>query len=130
MLSNSSPKPVAPPAAAPRVLLVEDELLVRMIIADTLRDSGYAVIEAFNGDEAISILAAGAPIDLVITDVRMPGSADGLDVLHFVRRTRPELPVVVTSGHLEPRLAQVGGAVRFLPKPCNLNLIVDTVHAP
>jgi len=116
-------------ADAPRVLLVEDEFLIRMVIADHLRECGFAVVEACNGDEAIAILSTGAHMDLVFTDVRMPGSADGLAVLSFVQQSRPNLPVIVTSGHLEADLAGAAGAVRFLAKPCLLEVIVSAFHA-
>ena len=110
------------------MLLVEDEILIRILVADCLRETGFSVIEAFNGDEAMAILSAGVSIDLVLTDVRMPGSSDGLDVLHFVRRTRPGVPVILTSGHLDPGLVPEGAA-RFLPKPYSLERIVDAAHA-
>ncbi|WP_309627310.1 response regulator [Brevundimonas sp.] len=115
--------------ASPRVLVVEDEFLIRMLVADHLRDAGFTVVEAFNGDEAIAILTSGVPIDLVFTDVRMPGAADGLELLAFVKRTRPGLPVLMTSGHLEPELAYAGGAQRFLSKPCDPDLIVNAIQA-
>jgi DNA-binding NtrC family response regulator len=116
-------------ARAPRVLVVEDEFLVRMVIADRLREAGFTVIEAFNGDEAIAILASGASVDLVLTDVRMPGTADGIAVLSFVKQTCPEVPVVVTSGHLEAEIAYEEGAIHFLPKPCALDAIVEAMRA-
>lgn len=115
------------PAEAPRVLIVEDEFLIRMLIADHLREIGYTVIEAFNGDEAIAILKTGAPFDLVFTDVRMPGTSDGMAVLEFVRQTRPELPVLVTSGHLNPDLAHAAGASGFLNKPCELDTVTAAI---
>ena len=116
-------------ADGPRVLVVEDEFLIRMLVADHLRDAGFIVIEAFNGDEAISLLTAGVPIDLVFTDVRMPGAADGMDLLSFIKRTRPDLPVLMTSGHLEPELAYSGGAERFLPKPCDPDFVVAAIQS-
>lgn len=126
-------KDVAAPGL-PRVLVVEDEFLIRMLVADHLRDAGFTVIEAFNGDEAIAILTTGAPIDLVFTDVRMPGAADGMALLAFIKRTQPDLPVVMTSGHLEPELAYAGGARRFLDKPCDPDFVVAAIrtalHAP
>lgn len=120
----------APQAASmPRVLVVEDEFLIRLLVADHLREAGFTVVEAFNGDEAIAILNAGALIDLVFTDVRMPGAADGMALLGFVKRTRPDLPVLMTSGHLEPQLAYAGGAAEFLPKPCDPEAVIDAVRA-
>lgn len=128
MKSNTMTDDAADATDRPRVLLVEDEFLIRILVADHLRDAGFTVLEAMNGDEAISILSAGADIDLVFTDVRMPGDADGMDLLAFVRRTRPELPVLMTSGHLEPALAYAGGAVAFLDKPCDLDVVVKALR--
>lgn len=117
------------PAQASRVLLVEDEFLIRMLIADHLRDAGLTVVEAINGDEAIEILMSGALIDLVYTDVRMPGSADGMAVLGFAKRTRPNMPVLMTSGHLAPERAYACGAERFLAKPCDVDFVVAAIQA-
>lgn len=111
-------------AGAPRVLVAEDEFLIRMLVADHLREAGFTVVEASSGDEAIAILKAGAFFDLVFTDVRMPGSVDGMALLDFVKRTQPAVPVFVTSGHLEPRLAYSRGADRFISKPCDLDQMV------
>ena len=129
MQSNSMQDTAEHAADTTRILLVEDEFLIRMLVADHLRASGFAVVEAFNGDEAIAILKSGARFDLVFTDVRMPGSTDGLALLGFIRAAHPDLPVLMTSGHLEPHLAYAGGAVRFLPKPCDLDIVVDELRA-
>lgn len=112
-----------------RVLIAEDEFLIRMVVADHLRDAGFTVIEASSGDEAIAILQTGAGFDLVFTDVRMPGSADGMVLLDFVKRTRPDVPVLMTSGHLEPGLAFSKGARQFFSKPCDLEELVLALHA-
>lgn len=100
-----------------RLLVVEDELLIRMLIADVLRDAGYEVIEAVSGDEALDILKAGVVVDLVLSDVQMLGSTDGLALLGFVRKNLAALPVILTSGHLAPKIALAEGAVNFLVKP-------------
>ncbi len=92
-------------------------MLIRMLVADVLRDAGYEAIEAISGDEAIDILRAGVAVDLVLSDVRMPGSTDGLALLAFVRQNLAELPVILTSGHLSPEIALAEGAVKFLAKP-------------
>jgi len=122
----SSQAPAA--AEAPRVLVAEDEFLIRMLVADHLRDAGFTVVEASSGDEAIAILKAGAVFDLVFTDVRMPGSVDGMGLLDFVKRTQPAVPVLVTSGHLEPHLAYSRGAEHFISKPCDLDQMVVAFH--
>lgn len=121
MKLNTTPDHVRAAAGEPRILVVEDEFLIRILVADHLRDAGFVVVEALCGDEAIAILQSGAEIDLVFTDVQMPGSTDGMDLLAFVKRTRPDLPVLMTSGHLEPHIAYASGALRFLPKPFDMD---------
>jgi DNA-binding NtrC family response regulator len=110
------------------VLLVEDELLIRMIVSDELRDAGYHVIEAANGDEALVIFTSKVSVDLIISDVRMPGALDGIGLLAIVRRTSATLPVIITSGHLDPEVALADGATRFLAKPYAMELILGAVR--
>jgi CheY-like chemotaxis protein len=87
-----------PSDQAPTVLVVEDEMLVRMGVASYLRDCGYRVIEAGNGDEAVSVLKTDARIDVVFTDITMPGTLNGFALAQWVRRERPEVRVILTSG--------------------------------
>ena len=85
------------------------------------------MIEAVNADQALEALQSTARVDLVVSDVRMPGSLDGLGLLALIRVTYPTLPVILTSGHIEPALATAEGAVQFLAKPYALNVVVDAV---
>lgn len=117
------------PATPIRVLVVEDEFLIRMIASDHLREVGFTVVEACSGDEAIAILKSGVSIDLVFTDVRMPGATDGLSLLAYVKATQPGLPVVVTSGHLPPAQALTNGAAGFLSKPCGLDVMTEALQS-
>jgi len=87
------------------VLIVEDEVLIRMLLSEALRQEGYAVVEAATADEALSVLESSSSPDVLITDVRMPGSIDGFELAAYVRRTKPELKVIITSGHASPDLA-------------------------
>jgi CheY-like chemotaxis protein len=109
------------------VLIVEDEILIRMLLSEALRQEGYAVIEAANADEAFIVLRATPNPDVLITDVRMPGTVDGFGLAAFVRRTRPELKVIITSGHAGPDGA-LGLADAFLPKPYELSAIVRRIR--
>jgi DNA-binding NtrC family response regulator len=109
-------------------LLVEDEFLIRTIVADDLRGRGYRVIEAVNADEALVIIEASLP-DLVITDVRMPGSMDGLEMLVIIKKEHPDLPVIVMSGHLEAGLAIADGAAIFISKPFDPDALVDAADS-
>lgn len=124
MKFNAMPRQDLARLDLPRILVVEDEFIIRLHISDYLRDFGYTVSEASSGDEALVILAAGADFDIVYTDVRMPGRTDGLALLDFIRRTRPGVVVVVTSGHLHPSLAMAAGAAGFIAKPCEPEMIV------
>jgi CheY-like chemotaxis protein len=90
-----------PAARMPRVLVVEDEALVRMAVADSLELAGFKVVEASTGDEAVSLLSRDTPaIDLVFTDVRMPGSIDGFALNVWVRQHCPAIPVFLASGDI------------------------------
>lgn len=127
----SSDTPHGAPFARTRrcILVVEDELLIRFMLSEELREAGYDAIEACNADEALAVLKSSVRVDLVISDVRMPGSLDGLGLLTFVRATRPTLPVIMISAHLEPRLAIDHGATQFLAKPFKLGEVLDMVRA-
>lgn len=126
----SSDTPFGAPAAAPvkRILLVEDELLIRLVVGEELRDAGYDVVECFNADEALILLKSGVGFDLIVSDVRMPGAVDGMGLLAWVRNSHAALPVILTSGHLEPTVALLGGAARFLAKPYSLDVVISAVR--
>ena len=82
----------------PRVLLVEDEFLIRLTLADALADEGCEVLEAGTGDEALTVLDNGTELALLITDVRLPGGVDGLRLAHAARSREPALPVLFMTG--------------------------------
>jgi CheY-like chemotaxis protein len=85
----------------PVILLVEDDVLVRFTTADILREGGFDVLEAVDASEALALLTTGHPLDLVITDIRMPGRMDGVQLTAVIKNTRPNLPVALFSSHLE-----------------------------
>ena len=92
-------EPEAAPQAAPaRILVVEDDPLIRFAIAEALRDLGASVVEAATADEAWQYLTGGEPVDVIFTDYRMPGSMTGAELAVRVRGQFPALEVVVTSG--------------------------------
>ena len=119
--------PAASGITARVVLVVEDEWIIRMHVVDVLRERGWRVVEAVDGDEAVEFLQSGAAVDLIFTDVRMPGAIDGLALLAFARRTRPHVPVVVSSGHLDPHTAIDAGAAAFVIKPYLLDVVATIV---
>lgn len=93
---NSVGEPVAAPP--PTILVVEDDVLVRNLVAAYLRECGFDVIEANSADEAIRVLQADVAVDIVFSDIQMPGSMDGFGLVRWVRRERPRLKVILTSG--------------------------------
>ena len=86
------------PASRPTVLVVEDEVLIRMAVSDYLRECGFHVVEAGSADEAIEILKSDTAVDIVFSDVNMPGKMDGFGLAQWIRRERPQLKVILTSG--------------------------------
>jgi DNA-binding NtrC family response regulator len=110
------------------VLIVEDEILIRMMLADALRDADFEVIEAADAEEAFDVMHGLPDLDVLVTDVRMPGSVDGFELAAYVRRAKPDVKVIITSGHAGPNGA-IGLADAFLPKPYELTAMVNRVGA-
>ncbi|WP_421993767.1 response regulator transcription factor [Roseococcus sp.] len=105
-----------------RILVVEDEILTRFSLAHWLRDQSHEVMEAGTGDEAAGMLNSIPQIDLVITDIEMPGQVDGLGLARQVRDTRAGLPVILVSARDEgPEIARLAAA--FFRKPYDLNRV-------
>jgi CheY-like chemotaxis protein len=99
------------------VLIVEDELLLRMDATDMIEAAGFEVIEAGNADEAIEVLESRRDITVVFTDIQMPGSMDGLKLARAVRGRWPPIKIVATSGHVEVSETDLPEGGRFLAKP-------------
>ncbi|GAC1339643.1 MAG: response regulator [Candidatus Dormibacteria bacterium] len=114
----------------PRVLVVEDDPLVRRLLHRCLESGGYEVIQAEDGIQAIRLLSVGEPLDLVVTDQQMPG-ADGIAVITAAHRVDPNLPcVIITALHdldLAMR-AMAAGAVNFIPKPFKREHLLTVVN--
>jgi two-component system, response regulator PdtaR len=111
------------------VLVVEDEALVRVAIADDLRDAGFTVLEAGNADEAIRMLNANPSIRVLFTDIDMPGSMDGLKLSAFVHDRWPPVRIIVTSGKTRPTAGQIPDAGVFMPKPYTPNRVVEAIRS-
>jgi CheY-like chemotaxis protein len=76
------------------IMIVEDELLLRLDLANQLHSAGFEIIEAQSGDEAVKILATNIDVDLILTDIRMPGQVDGLGLVSFVKRQERRIKVI------------------------------------
>lgn len=102
------------------VLVVEDEVVVRMSVAAYLRDCGYQVVEAKTADEAMAVLGTQTKIDVVFSDILMPGSMDGLALSRWLHRVQPQIKVLLTSAIV--RNTEIAGQLwaddtGMLPKP-------------
>jgi DNA-binding NtrC family response regulator len=107
-----------------RILVVEDEPLIRLLVADCLRDEGITVIEAATADEAWNILATELAVDLIFTDHRMPGTMTGLELAAKVKAQYPNLPVVMMSGACDGR----GFSGKLFQKPYPILEVVDELR--
>ena len=111
------------------ILVVEDEVLIRLVIAEYLRECGYKVHEAAHAEEAIAVLQAPeVSIDIVFSDVVMPGSMDGFGLSRWVRDNHPEIEVLLTSSI--DRSADLAGMLRGGPlarKPIEPHGVVDRI---
>ncbi|KQZ73281.1 hypothetical protein ASE06_12835 [Sphingopyxis sp. Root214] len=110
---------------AQTILVVEDEILIRFILADSLRDIGYQVLEAGDGAEGLNILSSGQAVDLIVTDVRMPGEVDGMELTRRSKLLVPGRPVIVCSAHLFK--SESFPADEFLAKPYSIAALADVI---
>lgn len=108
----------------PLVLVVEDEVLLSDIIADELEDAGYRVITSVTGEEGLTILEGPDPVELLFTDIRLPGKVDGWRLAEAARHLRPGLPIVYATGYTLEQPREVPGS-RFLTKPYRPSTVVQ-----
>src|SRR5205807_10006373 len=99
------------------VLVVEDEMLLRMRVVDMVEDAGFTSVEAVNADEAVAILESRSDIALLLTDIQMPGSMDGLKLAHAVHERWPPIRIILVSGQLRPASIDIPADSRFFGKP-------------
>ncbi len=98
-------------------LVVEDEPLLRFDLAQSLETEGYKTFEAADASEAIAVLEAHSEIRVVFTDIQMPGTMDGLELSHYVRKRWPPTIIVVSSGRCTPSSEEMPSGARFMAKP-------------
>lgn len=111
------------------VLVVEDEIFIRMVAIDALEDSGFTILEAGNAREALNVLEETPDVALIFTDINMPGDIDGLDLAAAVANRWPDIEIIVTSGGVRLREADIPDAGKFLPKPYATKQLIDLVKA-
>lgn len=108
-------------------LIVEDEWLIRMELADALAAAGVIVFEASAGEDALAYLQGDHPIDVLITDIRLVGALNGWDIAEAFRTARPDIGVIYASANPPQEARQVPGSV-FFAKPAPMRQLVQTCY--
>jgi two-component sensor histidine kinase len=111
-------------AALPTVLIVEDEMVLRMRAVDIVEDAGFNPIEAVNADDALAILESRSDIEMLFTDIQMPGSIDGLKLAYAVHERWPQIKIILVSGQLTLTDADKPADSRFYGKPLAVKAMI------
>jgi two-component sensor histidine kinase/CheY-like chemotaxis protein len=118
-----------PSDSKPVVLVVEDEMVLRMRAVDIVEDAGFVPIEAVSADDAIKILESRDDISLLFTDIQMPGSMDGLKLAHAAHSRWPHIKIVLVSGQIAVTDADKPDDSKFFPKPLEIQQMIAELQA-
>ncbi|WP_325356658.1 response regulator [Acidisoma sp.] len=112
------------------ILLVEDEWLIRTIMAEELVEAGFSVTSVETGDEAMELLTQDPGFDVLVTDIHMPGKTDGISLARTVRQRYPEVPIIYTTGRPDAldRAGLPGGRVLTLVKPYKPSRLIEAIR--
>jgi len=113
---------------AATVLVVENDAMINMAAVDAIVDQGYLALSAASADEALIVLAAHPEIEVLFTDIKMPGSIDGLVLASATHRDHPLIDIVIASGSLRPTADEMPAGAAFLPKPYSAKQVADALH--
>src|SRR6187402_1798209 len=116
------------PGATPIVLVVEDEMVLRVRAVDIVEDAGFVPIEAVSADQAIEILESRDDISLLFTDIQMPGSMDGLKLAHAAHTRWPHIKIVLVSGQIAITDADKPDDSRFFAKPLEIQRMISELQ--
>jgi CheY-like chemotaxis protein len=114
---------------APVILIVEDDPFLRMLAVDFVNEAGFETLEACDADQAIAILASCSKIAVLFTDINMPGSMDGLKLARVVSSRWPVIEILIASGHVRLRQADLPPNGRFLRKPYRTAAMIAELHS-
>jgi len=110
------------------VLVVEDEILTRVDAVACLREAGFDVVEAGSGAEALAVIGARDDVDLIFTDIQMPGPVDGLELARRARESDPNVRLIFTSGARRFDKDKLPGEGLFFSKPYDAENVAETVQ--
>ena len=113
----------------PKVLIVEDEMMLRMRAVDIVEDAGFTPVQAINADQALAILESRSDISLLFTDIQMPGTMDGLKLAHAVHDRWPAIKIILVSGQVSPSDAERPADSRFFGKPLSDGRMIAELQA-
>ena len=113
----------------PLILVVDDEPLLRLLAREFLEEMGFRVLEAPNAESALSLLEGRTDVDLLFTDVHMPGAIDGMSLARKVGARWPGVHVLMTSGRERPAPAAIPASGKFMPKPYSPDELLRHVKA-
>lgn len=112
----------------PVILVVEDEMLLRMRAVDMVEDAGYVPVEAVDADEALAILQSRSDIALLFTDIQMPGSMSGLELALAVHGRWPRIKIILASGQLKLSQSEIPENSRFFGKPLDSSEMIAEIR--
>jgi len=116
-----------PSDQTPTVLVAEDDVIVRIVIADDLRLAGFEVIEAGSGAEALALLSSDRPVDLILSDVHMPGRLNGIDLAAIIMDRFPQTRIILCSGSTDGHDLAVISGIPFIDKPYRPEAVIALV---
>ena len=120
---------IAPPRASAGILVVEDEAEVARVTMEVLREIGYQAIEARDGQAALALIEQDPTIELVLSDVAMPGGMSGLELARRLRKLRPGLPVVLATGYTQLETRVMDEDFTFIAKPYRREALAAALQA-
>jgi DNA-binding NtrC family response regulator len=126
-MAHSDATPEAVEAGAAHILVVEDDILIRVAVVEYFRECGFEVYPASNAEEARQVLDNGLVVHLVFTDVEMPGVMNGFALARWVKDNHPDIEVILTSGAAQ-MAADLSGRADFVAKPYNHSLLGDRIR--
>src|SRR5438034_8708394 len=120
---------INPTSTAPvTILIVEDDELVRELGVEFLSDAGFEILEASNGEEALSLLETNPNITVLFTDINMPGPLDGIALASIAAVQWPHLAIIIGSGNVLPRSGGLPRGITFIRKPYDPESVIRLIH--
>jgi two-component system, response regulator PdtaR len=110
------------------ILIVEDDVLTNEYLEFILQQAGYKVVSATNADEAAALLEGRDDVHLIVTDINLPGTMNGLKLAAAVKARRPEMNIIIVTGYGAPQGDEIPPESLFVPKPYNARKMIDAVR--